>query len=297
MRDQAADAVGVDRLERRHAEDAQLDVPAEERALHVVPGEAPGHLRQVVRAEGEELGASAISPAISAARGTSIMVPIMVCTRGAGLRLDLRRAPSPCASRVISISCTEAVSGIMTSGRGSLPACLSSAAGVRDRADLHVEQAGDDQGRAGRRAGRASGSARAGGAPRRSSSLVLLGRAVVAGQGDLDREVGEVGQELVQRRVDQPDRDRQAVHRVEDLHEVAALQRLERVQRVPGRSSSSSARIEPLDELAALAEEHVLGADQADAARRRTGGPARSPRPVSALAWTAKPAPLVGVLA
>src|SRR6266567_4185888 len=34
---------------------AQLDVPAKERALHVVPGEAPGHLRQVVRAEGEEL--------------------------------------------------------------------------------------------------------------------------------------------------------------------------------------------------------------------------------------------------
>src|SRR4029077_16154585 len=55
--DQAADAVAVDGLERRDAEDAQLDVPAEERAFHVVPGEAPGHLRQVVRTEGEELRA------------------------------------------------------------------------------------------------------------------------------------------------------------------------------------------------------------------------------------------------
>src|SRR5712692_4264487 len=49
--DHPAHAVGVDRLERGHTEDAQLDVAAEERALHVVAGEAPAHLGQVVRAE------------------------------------------------------------------------------------------------------------------------------------------------------------------------------------------------------------------------------------------------------
>ena len=118
-----------------------------------------------------------------------------------------------------------------------------------------------------------------------SSSLRSLLGGLVAGQRDLDRQVGQVGQELVQRRVDQPDGDRQAVHRLEDLDEVAALQRLERVQRglplvvVLGQD-------QPLDQLAPLAEEHVLGAGQADALRRRTGGPGRESSPVSALART-----------
>ena len=47
----------------------------------------------------------------------------------------------------------------------------------------------------------------------------------------------------MQRRVEQPDGDRQAVHRLEDLDEVLALQRQQRVERVPRRSSSVSARI------------------------------------------------------
>src|SRR4051794_17356475 len=54
--DQPADAVGVDRLERGDAEDAQLQVSPEERTLDVVPRETPGHLGQVVRAEREEVG-------------------------------------------------------------------------------------------------------------------------------------------------------------------------------------------------------------------------------------------------
>src|SRR5512145_3095376 len=52
----APDALSVQRLERRDAEDAQVEVAAEERRLHVVAGEAPTHLGQVVGAEGEELG-------------------------------------------------------------------------------------------------------------------------------------------------------------------------------------------------------------------------------------------------
>ena len=55
MRDQAADPVDVERLERAHLEDAVLEVAAEERRLDVVTREAPGHLGQVVGAEGEEL--------------------------------------------------------------------------------------------------------------------------------------------------------------------------------------------------------------------------------------------------
>ena len=47
--------------------------------------------------------------------------------------------------------------------------------------------------------------------------------------GDLHGELGEVGQELVQRRVDEPDRRRQAVHR------------LQQARRSPARCSGSSA--------------------------------------------------------
>ena len=53
---QPADAVAVDRLERADPEDAELEVAREERRLDVVAAEALAHLREVVRAEGEEVG-------------------------------------------------------------------------------------------------------------------------------------------------------------------------------------------------------------------------------------------------
>ena len=46
----------VDRLERADAEDAEVEVAREERRLDVVAAEAVAHLRQVVGAEGEEVG-------------------------------------------------------------------------------------------------------------------------------------------------------------------------------------------------------------------------------------------------
>ena len=74
---------------------------------------------------------------------------------------------------------------------------------------------------------------------RREQLLVLLGRAAgCLGPGDLDELLLEVGQELVQRRVEQADDDRQAVHRLEDALEVALLEHLElghrRVEAVDG---------------------------------------------------------------
>src|SRR3954468_24740450 len=53
--DQPPDAFRVERLERADAEDAEIDVTAEERALDVVAAETPAHLGEVVGAEGEEL--------------------------------------------------------------------------------------------------------------------------------------------------------------------------------------------------------------------------------------------------
>ena len=74
----------------------------------------------------------------------------------------------------------------------------------------------------------------------------------------------DVGKELVQRRVEQPDGDGQAVHRLEDALEVAALQLLELLERgvLLGFGVGED---EPLHERQAVAEEHVLGAAEADA--------------------------------
>ena len=83
---------------------------------------------------------------------------------------------------------------------------------------------------------------------------------------DLDHQVLALRQELVQRRVDGADRHRRAVHRLEDAVEVLALQRQELVER------RATIRLvvrqdHPLhDRDAPLAEEHVLGAAQPDAA-------------------------------
>ena len=179
----------------------------------------------------------------------------------------------------------------MTSGCGSLPACLSSRGRVRDRADLHVGQAGDDQ--AEPDAAQAEhGVLLVQPAHRGEQLLVLLGGRV-AGQRDLDGQIGQVGEELVQRRVDQPDRHRQAVHGVEDLHEVAALQRLEGVERALALLVGAG-QDQVLDQLAALAEEHVLGADQADAAGAEPAGPG-AVRAVVGVGVHAEAALVVGV--
>ena len=65
----------VERLERVERQDLVLDVLEQEAALGVVAAVAERHLGQVVRAEAEEVGLAAISSAVSAPRGTSIIVP------------------------------------------------------------------------------------------------------------------------------------------------------------------------------------------------------------------------------
>src|SRR6185437_5532476 len=53
---QCADTITIDRLERRNAEDALLQIGREERGFHVVARETPGCLGEIVGAEGEKLG-------------------------------------------------------------------------------------------------------------------------------------------------------------------------------------------------------------------------------------------------
>ena len=91
--------------------------------------------------------------------------------------------------------------------------------------------------------------------------------------GHLGLALGVVRQELVQRRIEQPDRHRQAVHRREDADEVLALQRQQLLQGraavlLVGRQDHRPHRLDPL-----ALEEHVLGAAQADAFGTELAGP------------------------
>ena len=76
-------------------------------------------------------------------------------------------------------------------------------------------------------------------------------------------EVVQRRQELVQRRVDEPDDDGAAVHGREDLGEVLPLPREQGVQRGL-RSLVVGGEDQPLDQAPPVAEEHVLGAAQPD---------------------------------
>ena len=83
--------------------------------------------------------------------------------------------------------------------------------------------------------------------------------------GDLLQQLVVGRQELVQRRVDQPDGDRQPVHRLEEPAKSARCSGSSS-SRASRRSGSSRARIMRLHHRQPLGlEEHVLGAAQADA--------------------------------
>ena len=111
------------------------------------------------------------------------------------------------------------------------------------------------------------------------------------GECNAHGQLGQVGQELVQRRIDEPNGDRQAVHRLEDADEVLALQWKKGVERrrpvrvVLGEDQA-------LDVGLALTEEHVLGSQQADALGSH---PARAGRVVWSVGVRAHPQAARGV--
>ena len=91
--------------------------------------------------------------------------------------------------------------------------------------------------------------------------------------GDFDHEVFALRQELVQRRIDRPDGDRLPLHRLEHAVEVGALQRQQLQHRLFPIGHVVGEDHALHDRQAIFAEEHVLGAAQADAARaERIGG-------------------------
>ena len=84
----------------------------------------------------------------------------------------------------------------------------------------------------------------------------------------------------MERRIDRADRHRAAAHRLEHAVEVVALERQQLVQRLPAIGLAVGQDHALHDWNAALAEEHVLGAAQADATRPERVGELRLIRQV-----------------
>ena len=79
-----------------------------------------------------------------------------------------------------------------------------------------------------------------------------------------DRKLGEIRQELVQRRIDQPDGHRLPIHSQQQRLEVSSLQRFELRQSLL-LLLRRFGQDEVFDECSTLTQEHVLRAAQADA--------------------------------
>ena len=110
--------------------------------------------------------------------------------------------------------------------RGVARALAHRARGAEDRARLHLVDLGMDQPQphAARAEHRVALRERAH-ALERVLERGGLGRVAQPRLGDLLDELDAVGHELVQRRVEQPDGDRQPLHRLEDPLEVVLLER------------------------------------------------------------------------
>ncbi len=289
---QRADAVAVDGLEGADAEDALLQVRGEEAGLHVVAGEAPHRLGEVVGAEGEELGG--LGDLIGRQRGARQLDhraerQLEVGAGGGldagddalGLLADDLQLLDGAHQRDHDLGARVAL-GVDPLGRG-----------LGDRPHLHGEQAGDDQAQA-----------HAAQAQHRvllvqlvhglqQAQVVLVGVLAGLGERDAHGQLGDVRQELVQRRVQQPDGDRQPVHGLEELDEVGLLQREKGTECLLALGVGVR-EDEALDHLAPLAEEHVLGAAQADALGAEATG-ARGVLGVVGVGPHPQPAHAVGV--
>ena len=105
--------------------------------------------------------------------------------------------------------------------------------------------------------------------------LAQLRRAAQARLGDPLHELVAIGQELVQRRIQQPDRDRQPRHRLEEPLEVRLLQRQQLVERGPPAGLVLGHDHALHLGQAVRGHEHVLGPAEPDALGAELARPAR----------------------
>ena len=277
--DEAADADGVDRLERVLLEHALLEVRRQE-AADVVAAEAEGHLREVVRAVAEEVrdlrdlvGGDRRARDLDHRADRDVEA---VLARGlhALLGADLldRLLGQLAKKRELLLRADERVHDL-----GLRIDLLRLALDRRldDRADLHAE----DLGVGDRQTATAVAEHRVRLMQLRDAALDLL-----EAEAHLLRELGllllVVRHELVERRVKQAHGDGQAVHRGEDADEVGALERQQLRERLLARLGRLAEDHLADRSRALAAEEHVLGAAEADADRAEL---ARAPRVLGAV--------------
>ncbi len=222
---ESADSIAVKRLERGDAEDPQLEIAGKEGGLHVVPGETPAHLGEVVRAEREEL------------RGLGDLARGQGGPRYLDHRPDQRGNIDPGLGRDLAQHLFSLVADdLQLLDRGhqrhhDLRMWISAGPAaphgrLGDRPHLQGEQTRDEQ----PQPYPAQPQHRillVQPADRLQQRAIAVRHRLAGGGGDAQahREFGEIREELVQRRVDQADRHRQTVHRREDRNKVVALKR------------------------------------------------------------------------
>ncbi len=257
--DQFADAVAVERHERIGRDDALRLVDAE-KARRVVAADAVGGLRQIVGAEREELGrlrdlAGHERGARQFDHGADLIFDL-----GPGLLADRRRhgVDARLDDVELGLGGDERHHDLRHHGRAGRAAGFDR--GLEDGARLHLGdlRIGD-------------GEPTAAEAEHRVELVQFAGavgeqfRIGAHRRCDLgDFRLG-VRQELVQRRVEQPDRHRQAAHDLEQLDEIAALHRQELGERGAARGLVLRQNHFAHGADAVFLEEHVLGAAQPDA--------------------------------
>ena len=243
---QVAHSALVEDLERVALEHAVLEVVGEELPFRVVAREPERRLRQVVRAEREEVGVLGDLVCADARtreldhRAAQILDVVLLGGHGDGQRAQPAQLFGEGDERVHDLD-ERRLSRLVLDGFRR----------ADDRAHLHLVDLRELQPE--------PAAARA---EHRVRLLELLDPFP-----HLLRSFFRRGQELVQRRVEQPDRDRESRHRLEDPLEVGLLHRQQPVERAA--AALLVARHDHLlhDGQPLVAEEHVLGAAEADPLR------------------------------
>ena len=185
--------------------------------------------------------ASATRYAVSAARGSSIMVPIGMSSSTPSLSRTSARIASA-SSRTRCSSMTEPTRGTMISGRGSPPAFTRCAAAWATARTCRANRPGTVSPRRTPRnpsIGLDSCSRSTAASSRTSSGFSA---AAFLCNSNFDHQLGAIRKELVERRIQQADRRGQTVHRGEQLDEVLRLRVGSSSASAASRSSSLSAR-------------------------------------------------------
>ena len=239
-----ADAGLIERLKGIVGEDALLEVVGEELALRVIAGESERGLREIIRAEGEEVrvlgdlvGAHAGARQLDH-RAARVLDPALLGDRAHGQLAQARELLGEGDERVHDLDV-----------RRRAGALLDGLRRPDDRAHLHLVDLRPLQTQPA--------------TPRAEHRVGLVQRRDPLAHALVGRLLRR-RQELVQRRVEQPDRHRQAGHGLEDPLEVALLHRQQPVERGAALGLAVGHDHLAHDRQPLLRHEHVLRAAEAD---------------------------------